>query len=674
MPEAEQRPLGTGAAPKAAGPGRDGTPRPVTDNPILRRVYDALIARGSVWREGTQDWTCPAHDDENPSLGVAEGETQPVVMMCHAGCSYDEVVSTLGLSRSDLAERTSVRREVARSRYVYASATGVPLYEVVRIDFSDGSKEFPQAPLDAEGNVLRRGKRAMDGVPLVLLNARLVRRWARLGKPIALVEGEKSAQALARRRIFATTAPGGANKRWRPEWTECLRGSSRVTIVADRDKAGYMHAAEVYDALKAAGIPVRIRVSATTGHHDDVVDHFDARHAWKDMVPLLRSALVWPEDATDDSADYPTSWLPLDLADALAGARPSGPTVLRRSDGKALLYPGQTHVVYGEAESMKSWFCLVACAEQIDAQRNVVYIDFEDDEYETVNRLRSLGLSDSAIKSHFHYVRPDEPLTGPHRDEAIDTLVSLAPTVIVLDGVTEGMELHGWDPLSIKDAAQWGRLPRTLARLGVDPEQDHLGPAVISIDHAPKDKDNRAGPIGSQHKKAGISGAAYYLNVRSPFGVGLAGVVDIHCTKDRRGRVREVSAGPKHDRVGSLNLTSDQATRTVDWSIEPARPSTGADYGRTELTSEIPSDVLETVSRAFEEAGPDGYSKNAVEMRLRGDNARLVRPAIEFLRNEGYLGDHPKRKPGGVPPLVSVKTWRRGVDDFIRYKVGVANE
>jgi putative DNA primase/helicase len=38
---------------------------------------------------------CPAHDDETPSLHVGAGDKVPVVLHCHAGCTYEQVAAVL---------------------------------------------------------------------------------------------------------------------------------------------------------------------------------------------------------------------------------------------------------------------------------------------------------------------------------------------------------------------------------------------------------------------------------------------------------------------------------------------------------------------------------------------------------------------------------------------------
>lgn len=46
--------------------------------------------------------SCPAHDDTNPSLSIAEGRDGRVLLYCHRGCAVEHVVNRLGLSMRDL--------------------------------------------------------------------------------------------------------------------------------------------------------------------------------------------------------------------------------------------------------------------------------------------------------------------------------------------------------------------------------------------------------------------------------------------------------------------------------------------------------------------------------------------------------------------------------------------
>ena len=65
-------------------------------NEILARL-DAVRSRG------TNRWQarCPAHEDRNPSLAIAEGE-RGLLVKCWAGCTLDEITRSLGLTVSEL--------------------------------------------------------------------------------------------------------------------------------------------------------------------------------------------------------------------------------------------------------------------------------------------------------------------------------------------------------------------------------------------------------------------------------------------------------------------------------------------------------------------------------------------------------------------------------------------
>lgn len=45
---------------------------------------------------------CPAHDDRNPSLAIKEGDDGKILLKCWSGCSFESIVSALGLEPQDL--------------------------------------------------------------------------------------------------------------------------------------------------------------------------------------------------------------------------------------------------------------------------------------------------------------------------------------------------------------------------------------------------------------------------------------------------------------------------------------------------------------------------------------------------------------------------------------------
>ncbi len=192
---------------------------------------------------------------------------------------------------------------------------------------------------------------------------------------------------------------------------------------------------------------------------------------------------------------FPTGWELADLT-AIVAAVERGeivgpvPTLLRRSDGVALLYPGEVHSIAGEPESGKTWIALAECARLIEAGERVLYLDFEHSAASIVSRLRDLGATADAILDRFAYCRPE----GPPTTQAIKEWHSKGDfTLAVIDGVSEAYQLCGLDPNVNAEAAEFlAMLPRPLADRGA---------AVLQLDHVTKDRETRGRyAIGAQHK------------------------------------------------------------------------------------------------------------------------------------------------------------------------------
>jgi len=62
---------------------------------------DALLDRlQKVRKTATGKWTacCPAHEDKNPSLAIAEGDDGRVLIKCFAACPVEDILSAVGLT------------------------------------------------------------------------------------------------------------------------------------------------------------------------------------------------------------------------------------------------------------------------------------------------------------------------------------------------------------------------------------------------------------------------------------------------------------------------------------------------------------------------------------------------------------------------------------------------
>lgn len=289
--------------------------RPLEPGSSWERVRDALERLGLVTRaRGEQhiDARCPAHEDGRASLTAdyQDGEPGRVLIRCHAGCEFADVVAALGLRESDTYDGPSPEgsRRPAFSRprpparpapvpsrvkcdhrwtevesYRYTDADGEIVCEVVRQACQEcGGKNFPVRRPDGRGGWEWKWP-AMAARPLYRLPAVLAALAA--GRTVYIAEGEKDVHALERAGVAATCNPGGAGK-FRAAHAGQLAGAARVVIVADRDPAGYKHAATVAELLAAVTPPPAAVDVAEALEGKDAADHLAAGHSAEQFAPI----------------------------------------------------------------------------------------------------------------------------------------------------------------------------------------------------------------------------------------------------------------------------------------------------------------------------------------------------------------------------------------------------
>jgi hypothetical protein len=317
----------------------------------------------------------------------------------------------------------------------------------------------------------------------------------------------------------------------------------------------------------------------------------------------------------------PRTWRPVDLAPILTGThKPITPDVGTRSDGVGMFYPSRCHTIASESEAGKSWLAEHVCAYELGRGNHVVYVDFEDEADTVVSHMLTLQVANDVIRERFHYLRPESPITDPvSRGDLAEILGDTHPTFTVVDGVTEGMVLHGLDPLSNKDCATFGqRLPTAISQ---------QGPAVVSLDHVTKSPDGRGRyAIGAVHKLNGLNGGAYLLDNRTPFGIGRKGKSTIKIAKDRPGQLRRhglPSSGGLHW-FGDLILDSKDET-FAELEIE-------APHGLE--PNWRPTELMHRIADALTEHGPLAQRRILAAVTGKTDTKRA---ALDYLILDGYV-------------------------------------
>ncbi|MEV6769933.1 hypothetical protein AB0N05_15030 [Nocardia sp. NPDC051030] len=267
--------------------------------------------------QGRGDWT--------PSLGVKyDSRREKTIVTCFSGCQQEDVLDQASLRVRDLFDHLPDRsRNPARPRepqarntppdravrppqrqtpqrdlgavtgpkwrvqtYIYTTRNDDPVGQVIRyaVPHEHGiEKTFSQRRWDHDQQLWVPG-----GFAPVLYQSPLVA-WAIAQRhPILVCEGEKDVDRAIRAGYPATCNAGGAGK-FSPEHARQLRGAARVVIVADRDRPGFKHAAQVFE-----------RVRGSVGHVDvlhaavgkDLSDHLDAGRDINDLHVVLPDQLA----------------------------------------------------------------------------------------------------------------------------------------------------------------------------------------------------------------------------------------------------------------------------------------------------------------------------------------------------------------------------------------------
>ena len=197
---------------------------------------------------------CPAHEDNDPSLSISEGEDKRILVHCHAGCSVEAICNALGIEVKELFPGKNQKSSNSNGRgrivavYDYHDEEGKLLFQVCR---TKGKGFFQRRP-DGNGGWINR----LGGIKPVLYRLPQVMQAVKRGEIIFIPEGEKDCDNLARLELAATTSPMGAGK-WRDYYSEHLKGAKAV-ILPDNDEPGRKHAQQVAQSLYGKAVSVRV--------------------------------------------------------------------------------------------------------------------------------------------------------------------------------------------------------------------------------------------------------------------------------------------------------------------------------------------------------------------------------------------------------------------------------
>jgi len=266
---------------------------------VLSKLPDAKT-RGDGWQA-----RCPAHDDHTPSLSIGNGSDGRVLLICHAGCTFSEILAALDLETED-AFSSNGKKPTGRNviaTYDYTDESGALLFQVQRT----AGKSFPGRQPDGNGGWIwsltkPQVKRVLYHLPELV--------DADPGAWVFVCEGEKSTDAVRSLDLVATCNPHGAGK-WRREYSASLAGR-RVCIIPDNDPEGENHAGKVASLIRDTVSDVRIvHLPDVTPKKSDPADWVTAGGTRAELLAMVGEApnlqtvpVFWEKDSTPFTADY----------------------------------------------------------------------------------------------------------------------------------------------------------------------------------------------------------------------------------------------------------------------------------------------------------------------------------------------------------------------------------
>ena len=247
---------------------------------------------GATPRNNTINVRCPCHNDKKASLSISQGRNNRIILNCHAGCNYKNILSEVGLTEDDLFNdgRTTQKEQEKSWRdkltdfvkkpieavYDYKDANGKYLYSKIRFV----GKHIRYAVIDKKNDSFTMEK--PKGV-YSLYNLPAAIKAIKKDYLVYITEGEKDVDTLKDLGFTAVTA--GSVSDWRSEFAHYFTGA-RVVILPDNDAPGLELKDKILKSLRAFAHSIKV-VITSQAEHGDVTDYMNEGHSKEDLKKLI---------------------------------------------------------------------------------------------------------------------------------------------------------------------------------------------------------------------------------------------------------------------------------------------------------------------------------------------------------------------------------------------------
>lgn len=261
-------------------------------------TFEEIVSRFEVksrYKDRVQA-VCPAHPDKQASLTISRGRTG-TLLYCHAGCSLESVLDSVGLKKSDLfysdKPQGSNWKRYIESRehrkieavYNYVDCNGAYMYTKIRLQ---GKKLLYGILKNDRFQYGLQGQNRRE-LKALYFNPQAVEKAIKEGKTIFIPEGEKDTDLL-RKRGYVALSYGGTND-WQSEFAAVLKGADAI-VLADNDVPGINVAKRIEADLKGIAKSTKVIVPTPDVPKGDISDYFASGRTNTDFEALIQRTVT----------------------------------------------------------------------------------------------------------------------------------------------------------------------------------------------------------------------------------------------------------------------------------------------------------------------------------------------------------------------------------------------
>jgi putative DNA primase/helicase len=553
---------------------------------------------------------CPSHNDQHHSLSICESSDGKLLVYCHAGCSFNDILAAVGtVYQSNESKKSKVNGKwTIIATYDYYDEKGSVLYQVVK---TEPKGFFQRRPDGAGGWIkdLKNVRKVLYRLPELI--------EADPALPVFIVEGEKDAETLASNGLVTTTNSGGCNSPWVDDYTNTLK-DRHIVLIPDHDEPGVNRVKELALILKNHVASLRI-VDVHDGeplpkkHGKDITDWFNAGGTVDQLLKLVEETSHW--DANNEVMPLICNFkdfkkLKLNKGEKIAFE------LCRREVGmlSSITNRGKSTLIRNVLLTLATGGKFDPLVEQ-NKQRRVLLLDFETSSQRLQSDLliqtqyfteEEIELVDNNLFIVCEGMIGDELLNLSHHMKQLEKwLESIKP----IDFVVIDTQSAAFDLFNENDNAEVGRkIIKPLLRLA------RIFDCAVLVSHH----------IGKQKSEEGQNAEkAYKSRGASSFGCGATTVFNLTADPASPERVTLTCAKRKNGSEYERLMILDQHTRWFSLSEEiPTKPATNTDL------------ILEFINSS----GRSRIKTSEVENYFEGKMSdRTVRASLKRLLELGEL-------------------------------------